>query len=179
MPTPNPPHTRAWARPPYPGTVRARVTTVLLVLAAIALPAVMAAAVFYASDEAVGDTPGVLTPQFGSATRPATVQPAATVKKVRRHRRHRTGSGTGGGSSPGGATSAAGGATAGGSGGGTGGSDGGGSGSDGGSGSSGHGSSGGSGSDGGGSGSSGSGGGSGSSGGGVSSGGGGDGGGDS
>ena len=55
--------------------MRARATTVLLVIAAIALPAVMAAAVFYASDQAIGDTPGGVTPQFGANVQPVTTVP--------------------------------------------------------------------------------------------------------
>ncbi len=64
--------------------MRARATTVLLVIAAIALPAVMAMAVFYASDQAIGDTPGGVTPQFG-----ATVQPLTTVPKTAEREHHR------------------------------------------------------------------------------------------
>ena len=116
----------------YRESMRARLTPVLLVIAALALPAAMAAAVFYASDEAIGDSPGVLTPQFGGTTQQVTPQPATTAPKHhrRRHRRHHdSGSGGATGATTGtttGADSHGGGTTSGGSGGGSGsGSDGG------------------------------------------------------
>ena len=63
--------------------MRARLTTILLVVAAITLPGVMAAAVFYASSEAIGDTPAGLTPHFGGGTvHKAAPEPARpTVKR--------------------------------------------------------------------------------------------------
>jgi hypothetical protein len=73
--------------------MRARATTVLLVIAAIALPAVMAMAVFYASDQAIGDTPGGVTPQFGATVQPLTTVPTATeTDRHRRDQRNRSGS---------------------------------------------------------------------------------------
>jgi hypothetical protein len=66
--------------------MRARLTTTMLVIAAITLPAVMAGAVFYASGEAIGDTPAGLTPHFGSGTvHKAAPEPAKTT--VKRHRK--------------------------------------------------------------------------------------------
>jgi uncharacterized membrane protein YgcG len=66
--------------------MRARLTTVLLVIAAITLPAVMAVAVFYASSEAIGDTPAGLTPHFGGgAVHPAA--PEVGKATVKRHRK--------------------------------------------------------------------------------------------
>ncbi|HEY8858480.1 MAG TPA: hypothetical protein VIM27_03435 [Gaiellales bacterium] len=66
--------------------MRARLTTILLVVAAITLPGVMAAAVFYASSEAIGDTPAGLTPHFGGGTvHKAAPEPAKTT--VKRHRK--------------------------------------------------------------------------------------------
>ena len=66
--------------------MRARLTTILLVVAAITLPGVMAAAVFYASSEAIGDTPAGLTPHFGGGTvHKAAPEPARTT--VKRHRK--------------------------------------------------------------------------------------------
>ena len=73
--------------------MRARATTVLLVIAAIALPAVMAMAVFYASDQAIGDTPGGVTPQFGATVQPLTTVPRTTETEHQR-RRHRDRSGS-------------------------------------------------------------------------------------
>jgi uncharacterized membrane protein YgcG len=66
--------------------MRAHMTTILLVIAAITLPAVMAAAVFYASSEAIGETPIGLTPHFGGGTaHPAAPEPGrATVKRHRK-----------------------------------------------------------------------------------------------
>jgi uncharacterized membrane protein YgcG len=61
--------------------VRVRPTTILLVIAAIALPAVMAGAVFYASGEAIGETPSGLTPHFGGSVHPAAPEPAKTTVK--------------------------------------------------------------------------------------------------
>ena len=66
--------------------MRARLTTILLVVAAITLPGVMAAAVFYASSEAIGDTPAGLTPHFGGGTvHKAAPEPAKTT--VKHHRK--------------------------------------------------------------------------------------------
>ena len=73
--------------------MRARATTVLLVIAAIALPAVMAGAVFYASDEAIGDTPGGVTPQFGATMQPLTTVPS-TAETEHQRRKHRDQSGS-------------------------------------------------------------------------------------
>ena len=73
--------------------MRARAATVLLVFAAIALPAVMAVAVFYASDQAIGDTPGGVTPQFGANVQPITTVPPTTETEHHR-RRHRDSGGT-------------------------------------------------------------------------------------
>lgn len=73
--------------------MRARATTVLLVIAAIALPAVMAMAVFYASDQAIGDTPGGVTPQFGATVQPLTTVPK-TAEREQHRRRHRDRSGS-------------------------------------------------------------------------------------
>jgi hypothetical protein len=73
--------------------MRARATTVLLVIAAIALPAVMAMAVFYASDQAIGDTPGGVTPQFGATVQPLTTLPRTSEPEHHR-RRHRDRSGS-------------------------------------------------------------------------------------
>jgi hypothetical protein len=71
--------------------MRARLTTILLVFAAITLPAVMAGAVFYASSEAIGDTPAGLTPHFGGGTvHKAAPEPAKTT--VKRHRKPGLGS---------------------------------------------------------------------------------------
>jgi uncharacterized membrane protein YgcG len=65
--------------------MRARLTTILLVVAAITLPGVMAGAVFYASSEAIGDTPAGLTPHFGGGTvHKAAPEPAKTTVKRRR-----------------------------------------------------------------------------------------------
>jgi uncharacterized membrane protein YgcG len=72
--------------------MRSRLTTTLLVIAAIALPAVMAAAVFYASSEAIGETPIGLTPHFGGTAHPAPPRPAKTT--VKRHHKPRTGART-------------------------------------------------------------------------------------
>jgi uncharacterized membrane protein YgcG len=85
LPTPNPPITRTWGGGPYSGSMRSRLTTMLLVIAALALPGVMAAAVFYASSEAIGDTPAGLTPHFGGTAHPAAPLPAKTT--VKRHRK--------------------------------------------------------------------------------------------
>lgn len=91
LPTPNPPVTRSWAAGAYSGSVRARLTTILLVIAAITLPAVMAGAVFYASSEAIGDTPAGLTPHFGGGTaHPSAPEPAKST--VKRHRKPGLGS---------------------------------------------------------------------------------------
>jgi hypothetical protein len=65
--------------------VRVRPTTILLVIAAIALPAVMAGAVFNASREAIGETPSGLTPHFGGTVHPAAPEPAKTT--VEHHRK--------------------------------------------------------------------------------------------
>jgi hypothetical protein len=66
--------------------MRARLTTIMLAIAAIMLPAVMVAAVFYASGEAIGDTPAGLTPHFGGGTaHPAAPEPGKAT--VRRHRK--------------------------------------------------------------------------------------------
>ncbi len=75
--------------------MRARLTPFLLVIAALALPAAMAAAVFYASDEAIGDSPGVLTPQFGGTTQQVVPQPATTAPRPHKphRRRHHDSSG--------------------------------------------------------------------------------------
>ena len=71
--------------------MRARLTTIILVIAAITLPAVMAGAVFYASSEAIGDTPAGLTPHFGGgAAHPSA--PEAGKATVRRHRKPGLGS---------------------------------------------------------------------------------------
>src|SRR4029077_5459460 len=75
-------------------------TTVLLVIAAIALPAVMAAAVFYASDEAIGDTPGGVTPQFGATVQPLPTVPPATTETEHHRRKHHDGSGSGTATTP-------------------------------------------------------------------------------
>jgi hypothetical protein len=66
--------------------MHARLTTILLVVAAITLPAVMAGAVFYASGEAIGDTPAGFTPHFGGGTaHKAAPEPGkATVKRHRK-----------------------------------------------------------------------------------------------
>jgi hypothetical protein len=77
--------------------MRARATTVLLVVAAIALPAVMAVAVFYASDQAIGDTPGGVTPQFGASVQPVTTVPPATTETRHHGRTHRDSGGSTGG----------------------------------------------------------------------------------
>lgn len=112
--------------------MRARATTVLLVIAAIALPAVMAMAVFYASDQAIGDTPGGVTPQFGATVQPLTTVPRTTETEHPR-RRHRDRNGSTAATTSG--TDDHGGSTGGGSGSSGGGSDAGSSGSSGGSGS--------------------------------------------
>jgi hypothetical protein len=90
---PNLPRTRRFPARTYSGLMRARVTTVLLVIAALALPAVMALAVFYASDQAIGDTPGGVTPQFGVNVQPITTVPP-TTREPEHHRRHRDRSGS-------------------------------------------------------------------------------------
>jgi uncharacterized membrane protein YgcG len=74
--------------------MRARVTTVLLTIAALALPAVMALAVFYASDQAIGDTPGGVTPQFGANVQPITTVRPTTRETEHHRRRHRDRSGS-------------------------------------------------------------------------------------
>jgi len=124
--------------------MRARATTVLLIFAAIALPAVMAVAVFYASDQAIGDAPGGVTPQFGANVQPiTTVPPTTETEHHRRKHRDSGGTTTAGTDDHGGSTSGRSPGGSGGSGGSTSGSDdGSGSGSSGGSGGSGHGGSG-------------------------------------
>jgi hypothetical protein len=67
--------------------MRSRLTTILLVIAAITLPAVMAAAVFYASSEAIGETPTGLTPHFGGGTTAHRAAPEPAKTTVKRHRK--------------------------------------------------------------------------------------------
>ena len=62
---PNLRRTRSLAAAPYSGGVRARLTTILLVIAAIALPAVMAGEVFYASARRSARPPAGSRPSFG------------------------------------------------------------------------------------------------------------------
>jgi len=52
-----------------------RMTATLVVIAALALPLGMAAAVLYASDAAIGDPAAGLTPQFGRAPSAPTAPP--------------------------------------------------------------------------------------------------------
>lgn len=67
--------------------MRSRLTTILLVVAAVTLPAVMAAAVFYASSEAIGETPTGLTPHFGGGTTAHRAAPEPAKTTVKRHRK--------------------------------------------------------------------------------------------